>query len=98
MSGVDPILLVGAIFTGIAGIITASAGLLNVLRKMPRYTSRTMRLISLLERVRDWLQAEELWDTVPTNLRRDINVTIARVANQEDDEPVDPGSGGEESA
>ena len=69
----DPTPLVVAIGTAIAGILTAAAALLNALRKLPRQTSRTLRLVTLLERIRDWLQGNGLWEDVPTNLKRDIN-------------------------
>lgn len=79
---IDPTALIIAIGTAIAGILTAGAALMNALHKMPRQTKRTVRLVTILERARDWLQAENIWEDVPSALRRDID----RALDQPDQE------------
>lgn len=63
-----------AFVTGVAGAI---ALLVREIRRVPKQTQKSWRLVGLMRRTRDWLESEELWDKTPPSLRRDIDSALA---------------------
>lgn len=77
--------LVAAIGTAIAGVLTAAALFINALRRTPKHARRLVRVTSILERTRDWLQAVGLWEETPPGLREDIDQALDQDDSEEDD-------------
>lgn len=82
----DLVPVITAVTTFVTGLVGAVVLLLREIRRTPKQVSQVHTLVSILRRVRDWCETEELWEKLPPSLQRDITRVLDYADQQLEDE------------